>query len=381
MNAARRLALARLVSLSGGSAAYIALIAAVYGATRSALWISAAIFSSVVASVAAAPFAGWLGDRYDRRRVMVAADLAAGAVSLSMAATATHATALVALLGVSSIAQAPFEPASAAAMPSLVANELVGRANALVAATSSAAYLVGPLLGGGVLALGASPATVFVVDAATFLFSAIVVAGIRRSFGSGSTAAHPGVLAGAGLIARDRALLVPVAAGMVSLLGVGIADVASYPLSLHLGGGAGGYGAMTALLGGGGLLGAALAGYAVQRRPGMLLAGAFLAGAIGLALASAAPVVAVALAGMALAGGGRGLGDVAAITLIQRRAPDEVRSRVFAAQEGAAHIAFSVSAFSGGLLVSAAGSRTAFAAAAIASLCAAGIAGASAQAD
>lgn len=381
MNAARRLALARLVSLSGGSAAYIALIAAVFGATRSALWISAAIFSSVVASVAAAPFAGWLGDRYDRRRVMVAADLAAGAVSVSMAATATHATALVALLGVSSIAQAPFEPASAAAMPSLVANELVGRANALVAATSSAAYLVGPLLGGGVLALGASPATVFVVDAATFLFSAIVVAGIRRPFGSGSTAAHPGVLAGAGLIARDRALLVPVGAGMVSLLGVGIADVASYPLSLHLGGGAGGYGAMTALLGGGGLLGAALAGYVVQRRPGMLLAGAFLAGAIGLALASAAPVVAVALAGMALAGGGRGLGDVAAITLIQRRAPDEVRSRVFAAQEGAAHIAFSVSAFSGGLLVSAAGSRTAFAAAAIASLCAAGIAGASAQAD
>lgn len=381
MNAARRLALARLVSLSGGSAAYIALIAAVFGATHSALWISAAIFSSVVASVAAAPFAGWLGDRYDRRRVMVAADLAAGAVSLSMAATATHATALVALLGVSSIAQAPFEPASAAAMPSLVTDELVGRANALVAATSSAAYLVGPLLGGGVLALGASPATVFVVDAATFLFSAVVVAGIGGSFGSGSTEAHPGVLAGAGLIARDRALLVPVAAGMVSLLGVGIADVASYPLSLHLGGGAGGYGAMTALLGGGGLLGAALAGVVVQRRPGTLLAGAFLAGAIGLALVSAAPAVSVALAGMALAGGGRGLGDVAAITLIQRRAPDEVRSRVFAAQEGAAHVAFSVSAFSGGLLVSAAGSRTAFAAAAIASLCAAGIAGASAQAD
>jgi predicted MFS family arabinose efflux permease len=51
-----------------------------------------------------------------------------------------------------------------------------------------------------------------------------------------------------------------------------------------------------------------------------------------------------------------------------------VRSRVFAAQEGAAHIAFSVSAFTGGLLVSAAGSRVAFAAAAAASLCAAGVA-------
>ena len=63
MKPARHLAIARLVSLSGGSAAYIALVAAIYGATGSALWISAAIFSSVVASVIAAPFAGSVGDR------------------------------------------------------------------------------------------------------------------------------------------------------------------------------------------------------------------------------------------------------------------------------------------------------------------------------
>ena len=374
MSSARRLAVARLVSLSGGSAAYIALIAAIYGATRSALWISAAIFSSVVASVAAAPFAGWAGDRFDRRRVMVGADLAAAVVSLGMAATSKHAAALVVLLGVSSIAQAPFEPASAAALPSLVPDELVGRANALVASTSSAAYLVGPLLGGGVLALGASPATVFVVDAATFVFSAAAIVGMRRSFGRGSTESHPGLLAGAALIARDSALLVPVVAGMVSLLGVGIADVASYPLSTHLGGGAGAYGAMTALLGGGGLLGAALAGLVVQRRTASLFTGAFVIGAAGLALTSAAPVVAAALVGMALAGSGRGLADVAAVTLIQRHAPDEVRSRVFAAQEGGAHVAFSVSAFTGGVLVSVGGARLAFAVAAATSVCAAAVA-------
>jgi MFS family permease len=151
---------------------------------------------------------------------------------------------------------------------------------------------------------------------------------------------------------------------MVSLLAVGIVDVASYPLSLHLGGGAGGYGTMTALLGGGGLLGAALAGFVVHRRPGAVLAAAFLASAVGFAVASGAPVLVIALVGMALAGSGRGVGDVAAVTLIQSRAPDEIRSRVFAAQEGASHIAFSISAFAGGLLVSAIGSRGAFAAAA-----------------
>jgi MFS family permease len=359
MGAARRLALGRLISLSGGSAAYIALVAAIYGRTHSAVWVSAAIFSSVVASVAAAPAAGWIGDRYDRRTVMIGADLAAAAVSVAMALTG-EPIALVVLLGVSSVAQSPFEPASAAAMPSLVAPGDVARANALIAATSSAAYLVGPLIGGLVLGAGASPAMLFAIDAATFGVSALFVASIRRPFGTGATSEHPGVLAGFRLIVRESRLRVPVLAGMVSLVGVGIVDIASYPLSLHLGGGTQGYGAMTALLGGGGLLGAALAGRVLHAGSQRVLAGAFAASAVGLAVAGAAPVLAVALAGMALAGAGRGLGDVAATTLIQERADDRVRSRVFAAQEGVAHAAFSISALSGGLLVQLVGVRGAF---------------------
>jgi hypothetical protein len=39
------------------------------------------------------------------------------------------------------------------------------------------------------------------------------------------------------------------------------------------------------------------------------------------------------VAGMALAGAGRGLGDVAAVTLIEARARDEVRSRVLVYRE------------------------------------------------
>lgn len=371
MGTARRLAVARLVSLSGGSAAYIALVAAIYGETGSALWVSAAIFSSVVASVASAPFAGWIGDHFDRRAVLIGADLAAACVSLAMAATATHAVALVVLLGVSSVVQSPFGPASASALPAVVPPADVPRANALIAATSSAGYLVGPLLGGAVLGVGASPATLFAVDAATFVFSALVVVSIRRPFGRGSTQEHPGVFAGFRVISRERALRIPVLAGMVSLLGVGIVDVASYPLSLHLHGGAAGYGAMTGLLGGGGLIGAALAARALRASASRVLMVAFAASAVGLALAGAAPVLAIGLVGMAVAGAGRGLGDVAAVTLLQARAADVVRSRVFAAQDGAAHVAFSVSAFTGGLLVEGAGARGAFAAAAVFGVCAA----------
>jgi len=76
-----------------------------------------------------------------------------------------------------------------------------------------------------------------------------------------------------------------------------------------------------------------------------------------------------------VAGAGRGLGDFAVVTLIQARAADAIRSRVFAAQDGAAHVAFSVSAFTGGLLVEAVGARGAFATAAALGAGAASLAG------
>jgi hypothetical protein len=150
-------------------------------------------------------------------------------------------------------------------MPTLVGPEAVARANALVATTSSAAYLMGPLAGGLLLGAGASAPSLFVVSAA-------VVASIRRPFGSGGTESHPGVLAGVRLIRREPVLRPVVGASMASLLGFGIVNVAAYPLSLRLDGGTEGYGAMEALLGGGGLLGAALAGrlLTVRRVPAIL---------------------------------------------------------------------------------------------------------------
>jgi hypothetical protein len=100
----------------------------------------------------------------------------------------------------------------------------------------------------------------------------------------------------------------------------------------------------------------------------------FAASGAGLALACAAPVLLVALAGMALAGGGLGLGEVAGTTLIQARTEDAVRSRVFAAEEGAAHVAFSAAMLAGGVLVGVGGARAAVGAAAACGLLAALIA-------
>jgi MFS family permease len=359
MSAARRLALSRLASLTAGSAAYIALISAIYNETGSALCVSAALFFGVVGSVIGAPAAGWIGDRFERRRVMVGSDLAAAVVAGAMALTVDSALALVLLFGLLAVVQSPFEPASASAMPNLVPPESLPRANALVAATSSASYLLGPLLGGLLLGAGASAPELLAVDAASFVISAALVVSIRRPFGlGGGTESEPGVWAGVQLIVREPVLRVLIAASIVSLLGMGMVNVANYPLSIHLGGGTEGYGALEALLGGGGLLGAAIAArmLSASRAP-LIVTITFAVSGLGLLLAGLAPVLAVALAGMAIAGAGRGLGDVADTTLVQARTDDARRSRVFAAQDGAAHAAYSAAMLAGGLIVSAAGAR------------------------
>jgi MFS family permease len=359
MSAARRLAASRLASLTAGSAAYIALITAIYNETGSALWVSAALFAGVVGSVVGAPAAGWIGDRFERRRVMVGSDLIAALVAAAMALTIDSPLALALLFGLLAVVESPFEPASASAMPNLVPPESLPRANALVAGTASASYLLGPLLGGLLLGAGASAPQLLAVDAVSFVVSAGLVISIRRPFGlGGGTESAPGIWAGVQLISREPVLRVLIGASIVSLVGMGMVNVANYPLSIHLGGGTEGYGALEALLGGGGLLGAVIASRMlnVARAP-LIITFTYAVSGAGLLLAGLAPVLAVALAGMAIAGAGRGLGDVADTTLIQARTDDARRSRVFAAQDGAAHAAFSAAALLGGLIVSAGGAR------------------------
>jgi MFS family permease len=315
----------------------------------------------VVGSVAGAPAAGWIGDRYDRRRVMIWADLVSAVVAGAMALAIDSPPALVALFGLLAVAESPFAPASAAAIPNLVEEEEVPRANSLVAATASLSYLLGPLLGGLLLGVGASAPQLFAVDAVSFVVSALFVASIRGSFGMGrGTESRPGVLEGVRVIVREPILRLLITASMVSLVGLGMVNVANYPLSLELGGGTEGYGAMESLLGGGGLVGAALASRLLTAaRAPFIITVSFAVSAGGLLLAGVAPGITIALAGMAVAGTGRGLGDVADMTLVQARTEDTVRSRVFAAQDGAAHAAYSLAMLAGGVLVGIGGPRLA----------------------
>src|SRR5437870_3434263 len=81
----RRLATARLISITGGGAAYLALNYTVYKRTGSATWVAAALFLTFGMEGIIGGLAGGLGDRFDRRKVMIASDLAGAACFFAMA--------------------------------------------------------------------------------------------------------------------------------------------------------------------------------------------------------------------------------------------------------------------------------------------------------
>ena len=182
------LAAANGISATGSLAAYTALTYEVYRRTGSPYWVSVAAFVSFALAGAAAPIAGWLADRYDRRRVMIGSDLAAAAVYLAAAALASSPAALIALTALGAAAQAPFRPASMAALPNVAAPEDLNWANGLLGSTLSAGIVAGPVVGGLLLSTtGASGA--FLANAASFALSAVIVARVRGQFQPERTAA------------------------------------------------------------------------------------------------------------------------------------------------------------------------------------------------
>ena len=178
--AIRRLAVSRAIAVTGYEAGWIALMVAIYARTHSTVWMSAALFAAIASSSLVAPVAGALGDRYDRRRVMIVSELAAAAFAAAM--VVAHAPwLLVALAALVGLAEAPFMPASSAAVPNLVGDDRLEWANSTLAVGRNVGQLLGPLVG-GVAAAAVGSAAVFGISAVGFLVSGALVASVSGRF-------------------------------------------------------------------------------------------------------------------------------------------------------------------------------------------------------
>lgn len=324
---------AQAVSVLGDRMAIIALAFAVLeigGSTADVGLVLAAGAFPLVATVLAG---GVVADRASRRAVMVTADLVRVASQATMAALLIGGVAEVWMLalvaGVTGAATGFFGPASTGLLPEVVLAEQLQPANGLRASAVSTGEILGPVLG-GVLVAAAGAGWAIAIDAVTFAISAACLALLRiPSRVATERSSFVAELRQGWVAFRSRRWVWTFVAyfAIVNLLwgawGVLGPIVADRDL-----GGAAAWGTILAAVGVGALAGSLLAAQLRPRRPLLLAALADGLFALPLALLATTPPVPLIAAAALLSGAGTALAISVWEATLQRHVPDDSLSRV-----------------------------------------------------
>jgi predicted MFS family arabinose efflux permease len=354
--AVRRLAIARFISTLGSMAAYTALIDLIWRKTDgSTVLLSVTILLTMGAQGLFGPIGGAIADRWDRKRVLIASDVAGAALFVALAFVhVPWAIMLVALL--TSIARTPFRAGSVAAIPNLVEDEtLIAKANGWMSIGANLGITVGPAVG-GILVGSIGAGSVFVLNAASFIASAALVASIHAPFSGvrdeDHEREHRGMLAGFRFLRRDHVLVVITFAWATLVLGMALGIVADRPIAAAFDVGSVGFGVMIGLYGLGSVL-----------------------GAIGASRLSAAAepraLVGGLISGNFVWGIGDGVTGVSTNGIVQRRTVDAVRARVFAANDALIQFALVIGFLVAGPVIARTGPKAAYVISGIAAFAAA----------
>jgi MFS family permease len=357
-----------VISLGGDWFLFVAVGSLVLDATGTAISVGLLVLAQDLPVFFATPWAGWLADHMDRRRLMIACDLARVGICVAFWFVGPSNLWLAyLLLAVLAVFSAVFDPASSAAMPNLVEPEDLPVANAMSGSLWGTMLAVGAAAGGAVAAAFGQDAA-FGVDAASFLVSAWLLGGIRRPFAEATPQAHErvAVLEATRETARyaraDHRVLALIsvkfgfglAGGVLALIVVLAKDVFA--------GGEVGFGILLAGRGVGALIGPfighRLAGPG-HRRLLPVIALALAVFGVGYVAVGAAPSLWVAALAVMVAHLGGGAQWVLSSFGLQRIVPDRIRGRVFSFDYALITLTFSASAVAATLLADALGARAA----------------------
>jgi MFS family permease len=355
------------ISFVGDFVSMIAMVILVVELSGSASAVGGLLVARLLPTLAS-PLAGVLADRLDRRAVLVACDLARAALVLG-AVFARDLALLYAIGFLMGAARTLFNPTIRAAFPSVVGGGDLTRANALISGTFGVSFAVGPALGGLLVATVGVEAA-FLIDAATYLISALFLSRIplprpRREEGTGFIEE---LRTGFGYLAGARVPLAIVVGAFLTILAVNATAPAEVFLARDtFGAGDAGYGLLVGIWGGGVVLGSALVALLSGRID--LLVPYFLgifASALAFAGVGTAPIFAFALGALAVAGVSNGIDNVTTDTILQERVPEDLLGRVFAARFLTYGVGEAVAYPVGGLIVDSVGPRSTYLLAAVA---------------
>jgi hypothetical protein len=328
--------LARTTSGVGNDVATIAFAFAVLDLTGSASSLGLGLLARTVPDLAVVPLAGVLADRLPRRRLLVASDLGRGILQAVLAGLLLSGRARFWEIVVLQIAYGAFDglfhPTAQGLTPAVVSAGRLQQANALLSLSVNTTMIVGPALG-GVLVATIEPGAAIAVDAASFLLSAALFLRLRLP------AQAP--IEGLGFLALflDGWRIVRVRTWLLlSLAGDGAFQFLVLSSLFVLGpviarrdlGGAGAWAAVVTALGVGSLLGDAVSLRVRPARPLLVCRASVLSvvpGLLALAFALPLPLIVVAFV---CGGVGFSFSNTLWFTLLQEGVPEQARSRVAA---------------------------------------------------
>ena len=341
----------------------VALLVLVYQASSDPVLLGVVGAARVLPYVLLSIPAGIVADRFDRRLVLLVTDVARGLIMLCLAALQAAHGPLVAIVGLAVLAtcfSTFFGPTIGSYLPSLVTDESeLGPANSAWSSLDNLAFVIGPAVGGLLIAIGGLTAA-FLLNAASFGVITIV---LWRLPSGAATAepAKPAEPAGSATPSSEVAAAARPGPGRLPvgpLAGLALIDVAtSFAVggigiltvvlaTRQLGAGDDGTGYLNAAIGVGGLLGAVGSGLIVirSRLSLPLVAGivAFALGLFGLGLSSS---LGVAFVMLAVASAGGLLVEVISTTLLQRIVPPGTRGRAIGSIATVATLAYAAGSF------------------------------------
>jgi MFS family permease len=358
-----RLWIGQGISFVGDAVSMVALVILVVHLTGSASAVGGALVARLLPTIAS-PLAGVLADRVDRRVVLVASDLARAVLILGLV-FAKDLVAIYVLVFLMGLARTVFNPTVRAAFPSVVGEGDLTRANALIGGTFSTSIMVGPALGGLLVArIGVDAA--FLADAATYLVSAVLLSRIPLPRPRRESEEAEGFVrelrSGFGYLIGTRVPLAIVVGAFLTILTINATVPAEVFLAREtFGAGDAGYGLLVSLWGGGMVLGSAMMAVLGDRINLVLLY--FLSifvGACALVGTGFAPAFVFALGALTVEGVATGIDNVATDTILQKRVPDAFLGRVFSIRFLGYTAGEALAYPAGGLLVDAVGPRSTY---------------------